>query len=170
MTTTPCQWLNIFFERPTLTHLFCIHHRQLWAHCEGRSTIMMIQPRQCVQKREVKPSEHRQAKLAQSWGLLDDCVPVFVARGGQAEFIGGVLIRTERGCPHPQHPKLEPVVKCFKGLAIAIRGGWDSRAPKNCKLGHRQFIIDFAQISVAMETVAHEKFSPARGRSPTGKH
>jgi hypothetical protein len=31
---------------------------------------------------------------------------------------------------------LEAAAENFKGMAVATCCGWDSRAPRNCKLGH----------------------------------
>jgi hypothetical protein len=46
--------------------------------------------------------------------------------------------------------KLEPDIEGFKGFPIATRCGWDSRAPKNCKLGHclRTRCLDSGRVAI----------------------
>jgi hypothetical protein len=45
-----------------------------------------------------------------------------------------VLIRTERGCPHPQHKICEPAIGNFNGLPSVTRCGWDSRTPEKLRI------------------------------------
>jgi hypothetical protein len=71
---------------------------------------------------------------------------------GQFDRSAGVLTRSTR--------KLESAVEDSQCVAFATRCGWDSRAPKNCKLTHYQAADGLANANIISENAAGPALIP----------